>query len=104
MAGVVKVGCLNVRGLNGEGKREEVGVLFEERGFDLLALSETKLKGDGEMMFGKYKGVISGVKEEVRAREGVAIIISDKWWKYVRKVKRVSTRVMWVRMQFGGES
>ena len=40
---VVRVGCLNVRGVNEEGKREEIGVLFEERGLDILALSETKL-------------------------------------------------------------
>ena len=67
---VVRVGCLNVRGVNDEGKREEIGVLFEERGLDILALSETKLKGKGEVMFGKFKVVVSGVNERSRAREG----------------------------------
>ena len=77
MNGVFKVGCLNVRGVNREGKKEEVGEMFKSRSLDLLAVSETKLKGEGEVMFGGYKGVISGVSEKVRAREGVGIVISE---------------------------
>ena len=69
-----------------------------------MAVSETKLKGEGEVMFGGYKGVISGVSEKVRAREGVGIVISDKWWRYVKKIKRINARLMWVRLRFGGES
>ena len=44
----MKVACLNVRGVNEESKREEVGILFKERELDILALSETKLKGERE--------------------------------------------------------
>ena len=65
-----------------------------------MAVSETKLKGEGEVMFGGYKGVISGVSEKVRAREGVGIVISDKWWRYVKKIKRINARLM----RFGGDS
>src|ERR1700755_24155 len=49
---ILKVGTLNVRGVNKEEKREEVGIVMKEKGFDVLALTETKLKGKGEISFG----------------------------------------------------
>ena len=36
----------NVRGINGTAKREEVVDVFREGKFDLLALTETKWKGN----------------------------------------------------------
>ena len=45
----------------------------------MLALTETKLKGKGDISFGMYKGIYAGVDERVRAREGVAIVMKDVW-------------------------
>ena len=59
-----------MRGCGVVGKMEEIGRLFESRNLDVLALSETKLKGKGEVMFGGVKGRKSGVNERVRAKEG----------------------------------
>ena len=45
------VNCLitwNVRGINGIAKRKEVMDIFKEGRFELLALTETKLKGNGD--------------------------------------------------------
>ena len=76
---VLRVACLNARGVNEVGKREEIGIMFEERGLDILALSETKLKGSGEVEFGKYRGMFSGVNERGAAREGVALVMKEEW-------------------------
>jgi exonuclease III len=70
-----RVGCLNVRGCGNEVKREQIGRVLIDRKMDVMVLSETKLKGKGEIKFGEVKGVKSGVSERVRAREGVAILL-----------------------------
>lgn len=44
---------INVRGVNKEEKRKEVRMVMEERGMVMLVLTETKLKGEGEVSFGK---------------------------------------------------
>src|ERR1700755_3177614 len=102
-AEVLKVGTLNVRGVNKEEKREEVGVVMEERKLDILALTETKLKGEGDLAFGKYKGMYAGVNERVRAREGVAIVMRDEWWSCVKARGRMGARIVWVRLRLRRE-
>ena len=42
-------------------KKGEIGKMFLRRRFDVCALSETKLKGKGEVMFGEVVGSVSGV-------------------------------------------
>ncbi len=58
-------------------KEWRLGDLFERRRMDILALNETKMKGRGEVMFGCVKGIKSGVVGG-RAREGVALLVSEK--------------------------
>ncbi|MCQ7013011.1 hypothetical protein, partial [Clostridioides difficile] len=53
--------------------------VFRKGKFDLLALTETKLKGNGEVSWCGVNGIIAGVQEMERAREGVAILLSDVW-------------------------
>ena len=43
---------------------------------DVLALCATKMKGKGEVAFGEVTGTVSGV-EKGRAREGVALLLSE---------------------------
>ncbi len=74
--------------------------MFERRMMDILALNETKLKGRGEVMFGCVKGRKSGVVGG-RAREGVALLVSEKVNKWVVEWKEVSSRIMWVKMKVG---
>lgn len=50
---VLKRGTLNVRGENEEEKREKVGVMMEEWEMDILALTETELKGVRDLSFNK---------------------------------------------------
>ena len=77
--------------------------MFERRGMDVMALSETKMKGREEVMFGNASGRISG-KLNGRAKEGVAIIVKEELKEYVREWKEISSRLMWVRMRFGADS
>ena len=99
----MKIACLNVQGCNDPAKRECVGSLFEENGLDVLVLSETKLKGRGERTFGNVIGRVSGVSESCKhGKEGVCIIIGEEWKRYVREWKEVSSRLMYVRMNIGG--
>ena len=39
-----------------EAKKGEIGKMFLRRRFDVCALSETKLKGEGDVMFGEVVG------------------------------------------------
>ena len=46
-------GCVQIE------KRCEVGDMIGNRNLDVLALSETKLKGKGEVWLGEVKGSVS---------------------------------------------
>ena len=56
---------------------EEVRDVFKKGEFELLALSEAKLKESGEVSWCGVKGIIAGVQERERDREGVAILLND---------------------------
>ena len=97
------MGCLNVRGCSTiESKRCEIGCMFGRRGMDVLALCETKMKGKGEVAFGEMTGRESGI-ERGRAREGVALLLSEWMVNKVVEWKEVSSRLMWVRVRMGRE-
>ena len=67
----------NVRGCStNEVKMGEVGTMFLRRRFNECALSKTKLKVRGEVMFGELVGRVSGVMRG-RAREGVALLLNE---------------------------
>ena len=97
------MGSLNVRGCSSiESERCEIGCMFGRRGMDVLALCETKIKGKGEVAFGEVTGRVSGV-ERGRAREGVALLLSEWMGNKVVEWKEVSSRLMWVRVRMGRE-
>ena len=83
-------------------KRCEIGSLCKRRMLDVFALNETKLKGRGEMMFGDVIGRVSGVSAG-RAREGVALLVSERVKERVVEWKEVSSRMMWVKVKWGCE-
>ena len=56
------LGSWNVRGCSiCETKRSEIGSVMVEQKLDMLALSETKVKGKGECIFGRVVRRVSGV-------------------------------------------
>ncbi len=76
----------------------EIGDLFKRRRMDILALNETKMKGRSQVMFGCVKGRKSGVVQD-RAREGTALLASEKVNNWVVEWKEVLSRIMWVKMK-----
>ena len=60
----------------------------------MCALSETKLKGKSEVMFGEVVGRVSGVAVGT-VREGVALLLSGRLMRCVVEWKEVSSRPMW---------
>ena len=96
------MGLVNVRGCSSiESKRCETGCMFGRRGMDVLALCETKMKGK-QVVFGEVTGIVPGV-ERGRAREGVALLLSEWMGNKVVEWKEVSSRLMWGKVRMGRE-
>ena len=89
-----RVGTWNAGGLNGDGKRREVINVFKNGKFELLVLTETKVKGSGEDEWCGVKCVYAGVERNVRAKKGVTILMNDAWHKSMVKFECVSSRVL----------
>ena len=51
--------------------------IFKKGKFELLPLTETKLKGKGEVSWCGVSGIIASVQEMERDKEGVAILLND---------------------------
>ena len=77
---------------------EEGGVvdIFRKGKFDLFALTETKLKGNGEVSWCGIIGIITGIQEKERAREGMASLLNDVWHSAVKNFGCVSFRILWM--------
>ena len=86
--------------INGTVKREEVVDDFRKGKFELLALTETKLKGNEEVSWYGVNGIIAGVQEMERAREGVAVLLNDVWHSAVIDFVYVSSRILWIKFKF----
>ena len=54
--------------------------VFREGKFELFDLTEKILKGKGEVSWFGVNGIIAGVHEMERAREGVVILLNDVQW------------------------
>ena len=78
----------------------EVVDVFRERKFELLALMESKMKGNGEISWSGLNGIIASVQEMERAREWVAILLNDVWHGAVEDFGCVSSRNLWIKFRF----
>ena len=92
---VLRMRCLNVMGCNGVEKRDEIGCMFEECQLDILGLSQTKMRGEGEMSFRGVRGVKSVVGRRENAREGVAVLMNEHIWMCVHEIRRINSRIMY---------
>jgi len=94
------VAVWNVRGICDEGKRMEVVDVFKRGKFDVLGLCETNLKGREDFVWNDVHGVRSGREGAGRGKEGVAVLLSDEWYKALVAYKCICSRVMWVKFKF----
>ena len=67
--------------------------VFREGKFELLALTETKLKGNREVSWCGVNGIIAGVQEMERAWEGVVILLKDVWHSALADFGCVSSKI-----------
>ena len=74
--------------------------IFKEEKFELLALTETKLKGKGEVSWSGVNGIFDGVLKMERAREGVAVLLNDVRHNAVVKSWYVSSKILWIKFKF----
>ena len=65
----------------------------------MLALTETKLKGKGEVSWSGVNVIIAGVQEMERAWEEVATLLNDVWHGAVVKFGCVSSRILWIKFK-----
>ena len=74
--------------------------IFREGKFELFALTETKLKGNGEVSWCGVNGIITSDQEMERAREWVAILLNDAWHNAVVDFGCVRSRILWNKFKF----
>ena len=74
--------------------------VFSKGKFELLALKETKLKGNGEVSWCEVNGIIASVQEMERAREDVAVLLNDVWHSAVTDFGYVSSGILWIKFKF----
>ena len=73
--------------------------IFKRGKFELLALTETKYKGNGEVSWSGVNVIFAVVQEMEKAREGVAILLNDVWHSGVVKYGCVSSRILWIKFK-----
>ena len=57
---------------------------------------EAKLKGEGEVLWVEFNGIISGVQE----MERVVILLNDVWHSAMVNCGCVSFRILWIKFKF----
>ena len=66
----------------------------------MLALTMTKLRGNGEVSWCGVNGIIVGIPEIKRTREGVVVLMNDVWQSAVIYFRDVSSRTLWTKSKF----
>ena len=94
-----RVGTLNVGTMTGKGR--EIADLMERRKVGVLCVQETRWKGDKARELGDgYKLFYSGASKE--GRNGVGIVLSKRFKDCLASVKRVSDRIMIIKLCLEG--
>ena len=92
----LRIGSVNVGSL--KGKDGEVVNMAVEGRLDFCCLQETRSRGEGARRMGAYKLFWRGGEKGIH---GVGMLVADRWIEKVLEVRRVSERVMVVRVIVG---
>ena len=91
----IKMGTLNIRKMTGRGR--ELADLMERRNVDILCLQETKWKGS------KAKNIGGGCKLFYNGadgrKNGIGIVVREDLAENALEVKRVSHRLMAIKLE-----
>ncbi|XP_044759762.1 uncharacterized protein LOC123317348 [Coccinella septempunctata] len=93
-----KIATWNVRGI--QGKEDELEAEFEDIGLELLAITETKKKGEGSTRTkNDHLLIYSGVEKNRRAQSGVGCLISRRICESVYGWRNWSDRILSVEIK-----
>ncbi|CAH0561738.1 unnamed protein product [Brassicogethes aeneus] len=93
-----KIGTWNIKSI--QGKENELEEEFEELGLDILAITETKKKGQGiTKLYNNNILIFSGVKLNERAAAGVGCIIHKKLKEEIEEWQAWSERILTVAIK-----
>ncbi|KAK3553764.1 hypothetical protein QTP70_009178 [Hemibagrus guttatus] len=94
----LRIGTLNVGAMTGKGR--ELADMMERRKVDILCVQETRWKGSKARSIGAgFKLFYYGVDSK---RNGVGVVLKEEFVRNVLEVKRVSDRVMSLKLEFEG--
>ncbi|KAK3531169.1 hypothetical protein QTP70_013273 [Hemibagrus guttatus] len=94
----LRIGTLNVGTMTGKGR--ELADMMERRKVDILCVQETRWKGSKARSIGAgFKLFYYGVDSK---RNGVGVVLKEVFVRNVLEVKRVSDRVMSLKLEIEG--
>ncbi|KAK3516279.1 hypothetical protein QTP70_008640 [Hemibagrus guttatus] len=94
----LRIGTMNVGTMTGKGR--ELADMMERRKVDILCVQETRWKGSKARSIGAgFKLFYYGVDSK---RNGVGVVLKEKFVRNVLEVKRVSDRVMSLKLEIEG--
>ncbi|KAK3557698.1 hypothetical protein QTP70_034164 [Hemibagrus guttatus] len=94
----LRIGPLNVGTMTGKGR--ELADMMERRKVDILCVQETRWKGSKARSIGAgFKLFYYGVDSK---RNGVGVVLKEEFVRNVLEVKRVSDRVMSLKLEIEG--
>ena len=95
---LIRVGTLNIGMMNGRGR--EQADMMKRRNVDILCLQETKWKGStARNIGGGCKIFYNGADER---KNGIGIVLREELLESVLEVKRVSDRLMAMKLEVNG--
>ena len=95
---LIRVGTLNIGTMTGRGR--ELADMMERRNVDILCLQETKWKGNkARNIGGGYKIFYNGADGR---KNGIGIVLREELDESVLEVKRVSNRLMAMKLEVNG--
>ena len=95
---LIRVGTLNIGTMTGRGK--ELADMMERRNVDILCLQETKWKGSKERNIGGGSKIFYNGADG--RKNGIGIVLREELAESVLEVKRVSDRLMVMKLEVNG--
>lgn len=103
MKRTLRIGTWNIQGI--ANKYVEIEEEISKQNIDIIALSETKKKGQGNEKLKKYIHLWSGVEKHERAKAGVSLLVKADLEKFIKEYSFISERIVTITLNlFGTET
>ena len=95
--GIIRMGTWNIRTLMTVGKIEEIGKQMKEYKIEILALQETRWKGEGQIDRNNYTLLYGG--EDKQGKRGTGFMISKTFKERILEYRRINGRISLLRLK-----